>query len=72
MYGDEISEDGARLYLVSNTGKGVPLPPIVDALNALPAPMTAATWHGESAQFHPVFVSPGALELTKPKPAFPT
>jgi hypothetical protein len=71
MYGNEIRDGGAKLYLISDTAKGIPLSPVVNALNALPVPITEGTWNGESASFQLDFVSPGSLVLSKPKPAFP-
>lgn len=45
MYAPDI---GSRMHLFSSSEKGIPLGPIVDALNALPAPVTAKDWKGES------------------------
>lgn len=54
-------DGGSRLYLVADVKKGIPLEPIVVALNRLPAPVVEATWDGESAPTVPFFVSPGAV-----------
>jgi hypothetical protein len=53
---------GTRLYLISNTTKGVPLEPLTKALGQLPMPYSASDWKGESAPRFPYFVSPGAIE----------
>lgn len=54
-------EDGTRLYLLSNKSNGVPLEPIVSALDKLPAPYLASRWKGESAPRLPHFMSPGTI-----------
>lgn len=56
---------GTRLFLVADSARGVPLDPIIDALNQLPAPHSAADWKGESAPRLPYFVSPGAAAKAK-------
>lgn len=48
MYAPDI---GSRFYLFSSDEKGIPLGPIVVALNALPPPVTATEWSGESKTF---------------------
>ncbi|VBT33959.1 Uncharacterised protein [Burkholderia pseudomallei] len=58
MYAPNV---GSRLYLVGDKAKGIPLQPIADALNKLPAPITEDTWDGESAPMTPFFVSPGSI-----------
>lgn len=63
---------GSRLYLIADAAKGVPLVPIVAALDRLPAPIVEATWDGESAPSMPIFFSPGAIarnETAAAKPA---
>lgn len=63
-------DGGSRLYLITDLEKGIPLEPIVAALNRLPAPIVEETWDGESAPTVPVFISPGAIakaEATKPE-----
>lgn len=65
-------DGGSRLYLIADSAKGVPLAPIVAALDRLPAPIVEATWDGESAPSIPIFFSPGALarnEAAAAKPA---
>lgn len=52
---------GSRLYLISDASKGIPLGPVIEALNRLPHPIFLETWNGESGSFSPIFVSPGAL-----------
>jgi hypothetical protein len=64
-------DGGSRLYLTADAQKGVPLAPVVAALNALPPPIVESTWDGESAPFGPIFVSPGApsrADTSSPKP----
>lgn len=58
-------DGGSRLYLIADAEKGVPLGPIVEALNRLPAPIVEETWDGESAPFIPFFVSPGSIAKMK-------
>lgn len=53
---------GTRLYLLSSAAKGVRLQPVIEALNRLPEPYSAADWKGESAPRYPYFVSPGTSE----------
>ncbi len=53
---------GTRLYLISNTAKGVPLEPLSKILDQLPMPYSASDWKGESASRFPYFVSPGAID----------
>jgi hypothetical protein len=52
---------GTRLYLLSSEDNGVPLGPIVDVLNRLPASPSELDWKGESAPRIPWFVSPGTV-----------
>lgn len=54
-------DGGSRLYLIADAKKGIPLEPIVTALNRLPAPITEKTWNGESAPMLPYFLSPGTI-----------
>jgi hypothetical protein len=64
-------DGGSRLYLIADAQKGVPLGPLIVALNALPAPIVERTWDGESAPMVPIFVSPGAPsrgDAPRPKP----
>lgn len=56
---------GSRLFLVTDTIRGVPLEPLTEALNRLPAPHSASDWKGESAPRLPYFVSPGAAAQAK-------
>ncbi|MDE0281911.1 MAG: DUF5623 domain-containing protein [Gammaproteobacteria bacterium] len=58
---------GSRLYLIANMKKGIPLEPIVMALDRLPAPVVETPWVGESAPAVPFFVSPGAVAEAKAK-----
>lgn len=61
-------DGGSQLYLITNAEKGIPLDPIVAALNRLPAPIDEKTWDGESAPLVPIFISPGAIaDAKKPK-----
>jgi hypothetical protein len=65
-------DGGSRLYLIADAAKGVPLAPIVAALNRLPTPIVEAAWDGESAPSMPIFFSPGAIarnEAAAAKPA---
>ncbi len=67
-------DGGSRLYLIADSEKGIPLAPIMEALNRLPAPITEETWNGESAPCLPYFVSPGSRarpSTAKPVPAKP-
>ena len=61
-------DGGSRLYLIADPAKGIPLPPIVAALERLPAPIVEQTWDGESAPTVPIFVSPGAPARTTVPP----
>ena len=62
-------DGGSRLYLTADAQKGVPLAPVVAALNALSPPIMESTWDGESAPFGPIFFSPGApLRNDTPRP----
>jgi len=54
-------DGGTRLYLIADSTKGIPLAPIVAALNHLPAPIVEKDWNGESAPSMPIFFSPGTL-----------
>ncbi|MBE7422030.1 MAG: DUF5623 domain-containing protein [Zoogloeaceae bacterium] len=54
-------EGGTRLYLLSDKANGVPLEPIIQALDKLPPPYSASNWKGESAPRLPYFVSPGTI-----------
>jgi hypothetical protein len=54
-------DGGSRLYLIADSTKGVPLAPIVAALDRLPAPIVEAAWDGESAPSAPIFFSPGTI-----------
>lgn len=54
-------DGGSRLYLIADAAKGVPLAPIVAALDRLPAPIVEAAWDGESAPSMPIFFSPGTI-----------
>lgn len=56
------SNGDTRLYLITDAQKGIPLGPIVAALERLPAPMNEDTWNGESAPSFPYFVSPGSIK----------
>lgn len=56
MYAPDI---GSRLCLISNAKKGIPLQPIIAALNKLPLPIVEEMWKGESVPFEPFFISPG-------------
>lgn len=56
-------DGGSRLYLIADAKKGVPVEPIVKALERLPAPIVSSSWPGESAPFPPPFISPGAIAL---------
>ena len=58
-------DGGTRLYLIADSQKGIPLAPVVAALERLPAPIVEATWNGESAPSLPYFVSPGTIEHAK-------
>lgn len=58
MYAPDI---GSRLYLIAHEVKGIPLEPIVAALDKLPNSTVAEPWSGESAPMTPYFVSPGSL-----------
>jgi hypothetical protein len=54
-------DGGSRLYLIADSMKGVPLAPIVAALDLLPEPIVEAAWDGESAPSTPIFFSPGTV-----------
>lgn len=54
-------DGGSRLYLIADAAKGVPLAPIVAALDRLPVPIVEAAWDGESAPSMPIFFSPGTI-----------
>lgn len=62
MYAPDV---GSRLYLITHETKGIPLQPIVAALNKLPPPIVEDAWNGESAQMTPFFVSPGTIDKAK-------
>jgi hypothetical protein len=65
-------DGGSRLYLIADSAKGIPLAPVVAALDRLPAPIVEAAWDGESAPSTSIFFSPGALarnEAAAAKPA---
>jgi hypothetical protein len=64
-------DGGSRLYLVADSKKGIPLEPVVAALDQIPEPIAEATWDGESAPAMPPFVSPGALTRTTARPTTP-
>lgn len=59
---------GTRLYLLSDAVKGVPLGPVVKALERLPAPYSSSEWKGKSAPRLPYFVSPGSVEKNNAPP----
>lgn len=66
-------DGGTRLYLISDSKKGIPLDPIISLLDKLPPPIIEEAWDGESAPLLPIFVSPGAIAHheainKKPKP----
>ncbi|MDP3753359.1 MAG: DUF5623 domain-containing protein [Polaromonas sp.] len=54
-------DGGSQLYLIADGLKGIPLGPIVGALDALTAPIVEEAWDGESVPTVPIFVSPGAM-----------
>jgi hypothetical protein len=60
---------GSRLYLVSDSERGVPLEPLVGALDRLPEPIAEESWNGESAPATPWFVSPGTLAQATKRPS---
>ncbi len=61
-------DGGTQLFLIADAEKGVPLEPIISALNKLPPAIVEATWDGESAPTLPIFCSPGAFTRSeKPK-----
>lgn len=64
MYAPDI---GSRLYLVADETKGIPLQPIADALDKLPAPIVESAWEGTSAPMLPYFVSPGTTAKAEAK-----
>jgi hypothetical protein len=47
---------GSRLYLFAHEEKGIPLEPIVAALDSLPSPIVEATWCGDSIPSWPLYV----------------
>src|ERR1035437_7702289 len=59
------------LYLIADSAKGIPLAPIVAALNHLPAPISEVDWSGESAPSMPIFFSPGTLARIEARAAEP-
>lgn len=59
-------DGGSRLYLIADAQKGILLGPIVEVLDALPAPVVEEGWDGESAPTVQIFVSPGAMNRTEP------
>jgi len=63
--------EAAQMYLVSDKVKGLPLAPIIAALDALPAPITPEMWDGESAPLLPPFISPGAIAKEKERQTRP-
>ncbi|MDH6169994.1 hypothetical protein M2282_005164 [Variovorax boronicumulans] len=64
-------DGGSRLYLIADSGKGVPLAPIVAALARLPAPIVEAAWDGESEPSTPIFFSPGTIARNEAAAAKP-
>lgn len=70
MYAPDVD---SRLYLIADKDKGIPLQPIVNALNKLPSPIIETDWNEESAPLIPFFESPGAIAkaATKDKPKNP-
>lgn len=54
-------DDGTRLYLLSSKDNGVPLEPIIKALERLQSLYSEADWNGESAPRLPYFLSPGTI-----------
>lgn len=52
---------GTSLYLLAHAANGVPLDPLIRALDQLPKPHSASDWTGESAPQIPYFVSPGTI-----------
>lgn len=64
-------DGGSQLYLIADAEKGIPLAPIVAALERLPAPIVENSWDGESAPTVPIFVSPGAPTRPPAKTASP-
>ncbi|MDO8176718.1 MAG: DUF5623 domain-containing protein [Undibacterium sp.] len=42
---------GTRIFLISNTKKGIPLSGIVSALDKLPSPISVDTWNGVSGPY---------------------
>jgi len=62
-------EGGTRLYLLSDKVNGVPLEPIIKALDKLPSPYSASDWQGESAPRLPYFVSPGTISKAETEAA---
>lgn len=58
MYAPDI---GTRLYLIAHPTKGIPLEPIVAALNKLRRPEGEDQWNGDSEPMQPRYLSPGSL-----------
>lgn len=54
-------DSGTRLYLIAHQTKGIPLEPIVAALNKLRRPECEAQWNGDSEPMQPRYMSPGSL-----------
>lgn len=65
-------DGGSRLYLIADSAKGIPLAPIVTALERLPAPIVEADWSGESAPSMPLFFSPGTFARNQTPATEPT
>lgn len=59
-------EGRSQLYLVSHATKGIPLAPLVAALNRIPPLPVAGEWEGHSLPSLPVFISPGATVAPPP------
>lgn len=60
-----------QIFLISSLDKGVPLDPIIQALDSLPAAMTPELWSGETIPALPPFISPGAIAKDKKLKAKP-
>jgi len=57
---------GTEMFLISDLEKGIPLEPILSALEKLPLiPIVPETWVGESAPMLPFFLSPGTIDRQK-------
>lgn len=54
-------EGGSRLYLIADVEKGIPLAPLVAALDKFQEVITEENWAGQSAPSTPYFVSPGTI-----------